>query len=258
MGGMGGMGGRREQKPVDNSKYYELIGVEKTATPDEIKKAFRKKALREHPDKGGDPEKFKEVTVAYEVLSDPEKRKIYDKYGEEGLERGGGGGGHGDLFDMMFGGGRGRGGPQGKPKVKPIARQIEVTLEDMYNGKQLKLNVERQRLCGGCNGVGGSDPSAVRQCGTCGGKGVQRVMVQLGPGMYSQSHRECEDCDGQGELIDAKKRCQKCKGKKVAKEDKELTVDVEKGMTHGEKITLHGQGHEVPEAEAGDLIIQIV
>ena len=95
---------------MDTTKYYEIIGVSKSATTDEVKKAFRKAALKAHPDKGGDPEKFKEMTVAYEVLCDPEKRKLYDKYGEDGVRDGGGGSsGYGDIFDM-FSGGRGGGG----------------------------------------------------------------------------------------------------------------------------------------------------
>ena len=95
------------KKDVDTQKYYDLIGVPKNATADEIKKAFRKKALKEHPDKGGDPEKFKDLSVAYEVLSDPEKRKLYDQYGEEGVRDGGGASGFGDIFDLFGMGGRG-------------------------------------------------------------------------------------------------------------------------------------------------------
>ena len=113
MGGHGGHGhGAHEEKEIDNQKYYDVIGVPKTATKDEVKKAFRKKAIREHPDKGGDPEKFKDLTVAYEVLMDDEKRKAYDKYGEEGLKEGSHAQGFGDIFDMFGGmGGRGGGAP---------------------------------------------------------------------------------------------------------------------------------------------------
>ena len=117
-GGMpGGRGGPK--KEVDNSKYYDLIGVPKSATEQEIKKAYRKKALKEHPDKGGDPDKFKEITAAYEVLSDREKREMYDRHGADGL-KGGGGGGHGDIFSQMFGGGMGGGGPRGPKKGKSV------------------------------------------------------------------------------------------------------------------------------------------
>jgi DnaJ family protein A protein 2 len=106
MGGMPGMGRRGPPKEVDNSKYYELLGVDKKASYDEIRKAFRKLALKNHPDRGGDKEKFQELNAAYEVLSDKEKRDVYDKYGEDGLKEGGGGGGM-DISDLFgFGGGR--------------------------------------------------------------------------------------------------------------------------------------------------------
>ena len=109
-GGFPGGGGRPKRGPVDNSKYYELVGVEKDATFDQIKKAYRKKAIKMHPDKGGDPEQFKELTQAYEVLSDKDKREMYDQGGVEAVQQGnarGGGGGHGDIFSQMFGGGGG-------------------------------------------------------------------------------------------------------------------------------------------------------
>ena len=111
-GGMGGGGRRGPPKEVDNKRFYELLGVDKDAELTVIKKAYRKKALKEHPDKGGDPEKFKELTFAYETLSDRDKREVYDRHGEEGIKQGAGrgGGGHGDIFSQMFGGGMGGGG----------------------------------------------------------------------------------------------------------------------------------------------------
>jgi len=193
---------------------------------------------------------------------DAEKRKVYDKYGEEGINegRGAGGGGAGDIFDMMFGGGRGGGQQRQKAQVKPIVKQIEVTLEDVYLGKELTCNVERQRKCTKCKGVGGTDAAAVRTCDTCQGRGIRTVMMQLGPGMYTQSQKQCDDCNGEGEMIDASKRCKQCNGKKIKKDVAKLTTTLEKGMTHGEKIKLNGQGHEVPDddVEAGDVIIQVV
>ncbi len=119
---MGGRGGGKPKKEVDTTKYYNLLNVKQDATQDEIKKSFRKIALKEHPDKGGDPEKFKDIAVAYEVLSDPEKRKTYDKYGEEGLRDGPQAQGFNDIFDLFGMGGR-RGGQEssGPKKVKPTA-----------------------------------------------------------------------------------------------------------------------------------------
>jgi DnaJ-class molecular chaperone len=138
-------------------------------------------------------------------------------------------------------------------------QKIDVSLEEMYNGGDFSIEVDRQCLCEGCNGVGGSDPSAVRECGTCDGEGVQMVMQQLGPGMYTQARRKCADCEGEGTLFDKKKMCKKCKGKKIGRKACQHKVDLDKGTPSGHKITLHGKGHQVPEAdvEDGDLIIVV-
>ena len=154
--GMGG-GPRGPPKEVDNSKFYDILGVKKDATPDEIKKAFRKLSLKHHPDRGGDTEKFQEINLAHEVLSDKEKRDIYDKYGEEGLKEGGGMGGGGgmDLFDLLSGGGRRK--PEGPKKMKPFKHPLKVTLEEIFNGKKTKIAVNRERICKTCDGKGGKD-----------------------------------------------------------------------------------------------------
>jgi DnaJ family protein A protein 2 len=183
MGGRGGRGGPK--KDVNTTKYYEVLGVSKTASSDEIKKAFRKAALKEHPDKGGDPEKFKDMTVAYEVLSDPEKRKLYDQYGEEGVRHGGGmSSGFGDIFDMFGGGGRGNGGRQGLKKGKSVLHPVKATLEDLYNGKTAKVAVNRDRICSKCDGKGGKE-GAVQTCSGCRGRGIKVTMQMIGPGMYT-------------------------------------------------------------------------
>jgi len=187
-------------------------------------------------------------------LFDKEKREVYDKYGMEGLEKGAGGMG-GSPFDMFMGGGMGRGGPKRKAKVKPIARQVEVTLADVYNGKTLLLNVERQRICVACNGIGGTDASAVVKCAGCKGTGIKTILRQMGPGMYTQSRGPCDECGGQGEIIDMAKRCKVCKGKKVKKETKELSVDMDKGSPNGAQYTIHGEGDCVPDIEPGDVVV---
>ena len=167
---------RGPQKEVDTQKYYDLLGVTKSASQDEIKKSFRKLALKAHPDKGGDPEKFKEMTVAYEVLSDPKKRDLYDKYGEEGLQEGGHGGfGGGDIFDLFMGGG-GRGGQQRGPKKgKSVMHPVKATLEDLFHGKTSKVAVSRDRICSKCDGRGGK-AGAVQTCSACKGKGMRTIM----------------------------------------------------------------------------------
>ncbi|KAG5376469.1 hypothetical protein IGI04_041065 [Brassica rapa subsp. trilocularis] len=147
----------------DNTKFYEILGVPKTASPEDLKKAYKKAAIKNHPDKGGDPEKFKELAQAYEVLSDPEKREIYDQYGEDALKEGmgGGGGGHDpfDIFSSFFGGGggspfgggssRGRRQRRGEDVVHPL----KVSLEDLYLGTTKKLSLSRNALCSKCNGL---------------------------------------------------------------------------------------------------------
>ena len=160
MGGMpGGMGGRRgPPKEVDNTKFYKLLGVEKDADYNAIKKAYFKLARTHHPDRGGDKEKFQEIQSAYEVLSDREKREIYDQHGEEGLKEGGGGGGMDDLLSQMFGGGMGgRQQQRGPKKGKPVMHPLKCTLEEIYNGKSTKIAVNRERICTTCNGVGGKE-----------------------------------------------------------------------------------------------------
>lgn len=186
-----------EDKEVDTQQLYDVLGVPKEATEAEIKKAFRKLTLIHHPDKGGDETKFKEINAAYEVLSNAEKRQLYDKYGLEGVKNGGGGmGGMDDIFNI-FGMGGHRGGRKERKKVRPTEREIQVTLEDIYNGKTVKLDNDRTILCPDCNGKGGED---VQTCKDCGGRGAVMKTVQIGPGMYQQSQAACSKCRGTGEV----------------------------------------------------------
>ena len=163
----------------------------------------------------------------------------------------------GDIFDLfgMGGGQRQGGGGGGQKKVKPTAVQLEVSLEDLYNGKEAEVQIERQRICGKCNGLGGTDANAVQTCKGCKGRGMRTVMMQLGPGMYSQRTGPCDECSGKGQSIDPAKMCKACNGKKIKKETKTLTVEVDKGAPNEERCTKHGEGDEVPEAEAGDVIV---
>lgn len=158
------------------------------------------------------------------------------------------------MFGM--GGGR-REASSGPKKVKPTAVELELSLEDLYNGKEASVQVERHRICVKCNGVGGSDPKAVQTCKGCKGKGMRTVMMQLGPGMYTQRTGPCDECGGKGESIDPAKMCKTCNGKKIKKENKTLTVEIDKGSPNGEKYVKHGEGDEVPEAEPGDVIVVV-
>ncbi|XP_049386475.1 dnaJ protein homolog 2-like [Solanum stenotomum] len=250
----------RAPKKSDNTKYYEILGVPNTASPDDLKKAYRKAAIKNHPDKGGDPEKFKEIAQAYEVLNDPEKREIYDQYGEDALKEGmgGGGGGHDpfDIFQSFFGGGgfggggssRGRRQRRGEDVVHPL----KVSLEDLYNGISKKLSLSRNVLCTKCKGAG-SKSGASLKCPGCQGKGMKVSIRQLGP-MIQQMQHPCNDCRGTGEKINEKDRCPQCKGEKVVQEKKVLEVVVDKGMQNGQKITFPGEADEEPDTVTGDIV----
>ncbi|ETV96692.1 hypothetical protein H310_10010 [Aphanomyces invadans] len=252
-GGYEGHGG--PSKPVDNSTFYETLGVPKNASAADIKKAYRKLALKNHPDKGGDPELFKNITVAYEALSDPEKRELYDQYGEEGLQHGGGGGHHGaDMFSQMFGGRGGR--PRGPQRGEDLTHPLKVSLEDLYNGKTVKLAVNRDVLCGGCAGRGGPE-GAETTCGTCNGRGMRIQHRQIAPGMVQQVQSVCPDCRGQGKSIRESDRCKVCRGNKVTKERKVLEVHIEKGMRNGQRITFSGEADQSPGTIPGDIIFVV-
>merc|ERR550534_1691555 len=201
--------------------------------------------------------------MAYEVLSNPEKRKLYDQAGEQGIKEGGsGGGGAGmnpmDIFDMFFGGGGGdpfgRGRQRGPRRTKNLVHQLSVSLEDMYNGTVRKLALQKNVICDGCEGIGGK-PGAVQKCPNCRGTGMQVRIQQLGPGMMQQIQSMCGECHGEGERVDPKLRCKKCVGKKVTRERKILEVVVDKGMADGQKVTFSGEGDQEPGLEPGDIIV---
>lgn len=247
---------------VKETKLYEVLGVAPDAGPDQIKKAYRKLALKYHPDKNpDDPEKFKDISAAFAVLSDEKKREVYDKYGEKGLKEGGGGdmGSPFDIFDMFFGGGgggrRGRQ-PDGKAKGRNTVHQMKVTLEELYNGSVRQLALQKNVICSDCNGIGGKEGS-VHKCDNCNGSGVDIKLRQIGPGMVQQIQQPCRECNQTGERIREKDRCKKCTGNKVVKERKVLKANIEKGMKDGQKIVFDSEGDQAPGTEPGDIIIVI-
>ncbi|PNW69999.1 hypothetical protein CHLRE_17g701500v5 [Chlamydomonas reinhardtii] len=276
-GGMGGMpggfgempgGGRggpaAGPKKSNNSRYYELLGVSKDADPDEIKKAHRKLALKLHPDKGGDPDKFKEINEAYDVLKDPKKREIYDQYGEDAIKEGmGNAGGHGggmsDLFEQMFGmGGGGGGRRQRERKSEDVVHKLQVPLEDLYAGGTKKLSMSRQLPCDGCKGSG-SKSGKRYECNTCQGTGVQVHLRPLGPGMMQQIQSRCSGCAGSGYNCPPSDSCTACKGKCLVSDKKTFEVHIEPGMKHGSRIVLRGEaGCTEPGLAPGDIILVIV
>lgn len=244
---------------VKETTFYDLLGVSPSATPSEIKKSYRKLALKYHPDKNPDAgDKFKQISHAYEVLSDEKKRQIYDEGGEEALSGGGDMGGfHSpmDIFDMFFGTGHGRNrGHYREKKGKDMIHQLKVSLEDMYNGTTRQLALQKSIICPKCEGRGGKK-GAVVTCNTCNGSGMNIRIHQIAPGMVQQIQMQCRDCSGQGERVPEKDRCKNCQGRKTAKERKILEVHIDKGMRDGQKITFTGEGDQEPGIEPGDIII---
>lgn len=213
-------------------------------------------AMKHHPDKGGDEAKFKEITLANEVLSNPEKRKLYDQYGEKGLEAGGAGGmDANDIFGSFFGGGGGGGGGRRGPKKgKDVRFRLGVQLADLYNGGTKKLRLTKSVICVSCKGTGGKD---VRKCPGCKGQGIKMMYRQLGPGCVQQIQAHCDDCGGEGEVMAAKDRCKECKGEKIKKEKKTLEVHINKGMKNGEKVIFRGESDEAPGITPGDVIVEL-
>uniref|UniRef100_A0A8C7Q450 Uncharacterized protein n=1 Tax=Oncorhynchus mykiss TaxID=8022 RepID=A0A8C7Q450_ONCMY len=240
---------------VKETGFYDTLGVNPKATPDEIKKAYRKLALKYHPDKNpNEGEKFKLISQAYEVLSEPKKRDLYDQGGEQAIKDGGMGGGGSpmDIFNMFFGGG-GRM-PQRDRRGKNVVHQLTVTLEEMYNGTNRKLALQKNVICGKCEGYGGKK-GALQTCGSCKGRGVEIKVQQIGPGMIQQIQTMCAECQGEGERFNSKDRCKTCNGHKVERKKKILEVHIDKGMKGGQKIPFHGEGDQEPGLEPGDVVI---
>lgn len=246
-------------------KLYDILGVSRNASEHEIKKAYRKLAKEYHPDKNPqEGEKFKEISYAYEVLTDPRKREIYNTYGINGLKEGVHETGFpaddifshifgGSPFSSMFGGMDGssrRRRQRGEDTVHPL----RLTLEDIYNGKTIKLQVDHTVICKACEGMGGR-AGANLTCPSCRGRGIRVTFKQLGPNMMQQMQSACSECHGEGEIINEKDACKACRGRKVVKETKYLEVHVDKGMRDNERIVFKGEGDQQPGTEPGDVVI---
>jgi DnaJ homolog subfamily A member 1 len=245
---------------VKETDYYDILGVKPSASADELKKAYRKLALKYHPDKNpNEGEKFKQISQAYEVLADAEKRQIYDEGGESAIKKGGADGGGFrspmDLFEMFFSGGNfGGGGRRRERRGKDLIHQMAVTLEELYNGAVRKLALQKSVICDKCEGRGGKKGS-VEKCQTCRGFGVEKRIQQIAPGMVQQIETVCRKCGGQGEIIPEKDRCKQCNGRKTVRDRKILEVHVDKGMRDGQKIVFSGEGDQEPDLQPGDIVI---
>ncbi len=250
--------------------YYEVLGVEKGASEDELKKAFRRKAKEYHPDLNKDnPEaegKFKEVNEAYEVLSDPEKRSRYDQFGHAGVDpSAGGGAGYGggfggfggidmeDIFGSIFGGGFGGGrARQNRPeKGRTIQQNITISFEEAAFGTEKTIRVIRMEGCAECGGSGAKKGTQPETCPTCHGTG--QIRMSMG---FMSTARTCDSCRGTGKII--KEPCGKCQGYGQVRQDRTISVKIPAGIADGQAISIRGEGdHGKRGGPAGDVILQI-
>lgn len=245
--------------------YYDVLGVEKGASEQDIKKAYRRVAMKFHPDRNPDDKdadhKFKEATEAYEVLSDKERRQAYDQFGHAGVDpqMGGGGGGFqggsfsdifGDVFGDIFGGGGG-GRRQGPQRGSDLRYTLDISLEEAVRGTTTEIRVPSLQHCGTCDGSGAKPGTSPVTCGSCGGSG--QVRMQQG---FFQVQQTCPKCRGKGKTISDP--CMECHGQGLVEKTKTLSVKVPPGVDTGDRIRLTGEGEAGPNGGPnGDLFVQI-
>ena len=264
---------------AEKRDYYEVLGVDKKASAEEIKKAYRKKAIQYHPDKNpGDKEaeeKFKEAAEAYEVLSDPQKRQRYDQFGFAGMSGAGGFSGgdfsmqdifsqFGDLFESwgmgggsfssFFGGGGSRGGQRVR-RGTDLRVKVRLTLEEINSGVEKKIKVKKLVECKHCHGTGSADGSSGETCPTC--KGTGRVVrTQRGIFGMMQVQEACPTCHGEGKII--KNKCTHCNGDGVVRDEEIITIKIPAGVSGGMQIPVQGKGNAAPRGGIpGDLLVLV-
>ncbi|MBL8966143.1 MAG: molecular chaperone DnaJ [Spirochaetaceae bacterium] len=255
--------------------YYEVLGVQKDASKDDIKKAYRRLAIQNHPDKNpGDhaaEERFKEATEAYEILADEQKRSAYDRFGFAGVEGMGGGGGPQDyssvfkdfedifgfgdfsnIFDSFFGGGGGRrGGRERVSRGSNLRYDLELSFEDAVFGTAIEINYSKHDACKACSGSGSADGSGRKVCPTCQGSG----QVRRSSGFFSIA-QPCPTCRGEGATID--RPCRECEGTGLAKKKQKIKVTIPPGVDDGKRVVIPGQGDVGPNGgPPGDLYVFI-
>lgn len=265
--------------PEDKRDYYEVLGVSKGASEDEIKKAYRKTAKKYHPDLHPDDkaaeEKFKECNEAYEVLSDPQKKARYDQFGFAGVDpnygaggAGGYGGGFGfdgdidlgDIFSSFFGGGGGFGGfggrnPNAPQKGRDIQISVTLTFEEAAKGCKKTIEVPRIENCSECGGTGAAKGTSPKTCSQCGGRGVVNVQNRTAFGIMN-TQRTCDACGGKGKTIDTP--CQKCGGKGKVRRKNKIEVNIPAGIDHNQIVNMRGYGDSgLNGGPSGDLKIVI-
>jgi len=257
---------------VSNKDFYEVLGVQRGAGQEEIKKAYRRLARKHHPDANpGDPtaeRRFKEVNEAYQVLSDPEQRARYDQFGHAGVGGGGFGQGQGfgggfdfsggveDIFDMFFGGGRGRGRRRGGPQPgADLQVELALTFEEAAFGVEREITLPRTEVCRACGGSGARPGTQAATCGQCGGTGRMEVRQQTMLGHFVNV-RTCDRCGGTGKVISDP--CRQCNGSGRVRRRRRIKVDVPAGVDGGTRLRMAGEGEPgEPGAPPGDLFVVI-
>ncbi len=251
---------------------YEVLGVNAQATSDEIKKAYRSMARKYHPDVNRDDpkagEKFKEISEAYEILSDPQKKELYDRYGHDAFDptrnAGAGGfggfenmgGGFGDLFDLIFGNATGSSRRSGPQRGADRELRMEINFEDAVFGLEKEIELPRMEKCTKCNGSGAEEGSSVKTCPTCSGSGQQRT-VQSTPFGRFESSRTCSRCHGEGKIIE--KPCSACKGTGQTRKLRKIEVRIPAGIDSGSRLRISGEGEQGSKGgPPGDLYISIL
>lgn len=256
--------------------YYEILEITKDASADQIKKAYRKKALKFHPDKNPDDpgaeQKFKEAAEAYEVLRDPNKRSRYDQFGHAGVKNGAPGGGFGggmsmddifsqfgDIFeDFGFGGGfggRSRGGRRRVNRGSNLRVKVKLTLEEITHGVNKKIKVNKYVTCETCQGTGAKDGSSYQSCSTCNGMGQVTQVTNTFLGQM-QTTTTCPSCGGEGKTISQK--CPDCAGNGIVKGEEVISLDIPSGVEHGMQLSVSGKGNAAARGGIpGDLIVLV-
>lgn len=248
---------------MEQQDYYELLGVSRNADDSEIKKAYRKLAMKYHPDRNSNDksaeEKFKEIQKAYAILSDQQKRAAYDQFGHAGVDASmGGGSGFGgfgdvfeDIFENIFSGGRGQGRQSRGHRGSDLQFNVQLTLEEAAAGKQIEITVPRHIGCESCHGSGAKKGSTPKNCETCNGMG--QVRIQQG---FFSIQQTCPSCHGEGKVITDP--CTGCHGQGRVRESKKLTVKIPAGVDNGDRVRLSGEGEVGSHGGAtGDLYVQI-